>query len=234
MYTAALLPVVVLLGYVYRKDPHKEPMWGIIKAFLWGTAICLPVAVAELFILSGLFGNNTTPETLFGTTIRAFCVAAAPEEAAKLLALWIVLRKNPHFDETFDGIVYAVCIGLGFAAVENVLYVVDAENWTSVAIMRALLAVPGHYAFAIIMGYYYSVYHFIDHSFKNAFCIFFVPFMAHGVYDSLAMSGMADPVVGGIAFFVLIFFCIKMQHQAHRCINELAHPILYHGDDKYE
>lgn len=222
MYVAALLPVFALLTYVYWKDPNKEPFWQVIKAFLWGMAICMPVAMVELAVSYGLFGDNLTPVSLFGTTMRAFFVAALPEEAAKLLALWIVLHKNSHFDETFDGIVYAVCVGLGFAAVENISYVVGAENWTTVAIMRAVLAVPGHYAFAIMMGYYYSVFHFIDHSAKKGFCVLFVPFMAHGVYDSLAMSGMADPLIGGIAFFVLIFFCIKMQKQAHRRIIELV------------
>ena len=222
MYSAALLPVLLLMVYVYWKDPHKEPFWSLLKAFLWGTALCIPVAMVELFIEATLIGLESESLTLFKTTIRAFFVAALPEESAKLLALWIVLRKNPHFDEYFDGIVYAVCVGLGFAAVENIAYVGSADNWTTVAIMRALLAVPGHYAFAVIMGYYYSLYVFVDRSFRNAFCMLFLPFMVHGVYDALAMSSSVDPIVGGIAFFVLIFFCIKMQKQAHRRINELS------------
>ena len=222
MYAAALLPALFLLMYIFKRDPQKEPLSALLKAVLAGVAICVPVAGVEYFIHAYLFGPGNTPATLMGTTIEAFCVAALPEEAAKLFVLWLLLRKNPYFDEHFDGIVYAVCVGLGFAAIENVSYVLSSPDWTSVALSRAFLAVPGHYAFAILMGYYYSVYHFVKPSRRNAFMIFFAPFMAHGVYDALAMSGQADPVVGGIAFFVLIYFCIKLQRQAQRRVVEMV------------
>ena len=161
-----------------------------------------------------LFGTVEEPTSLVGTTTMAFFVAALPEESFKLLALWLLLRKNPYFDEHFDGIVYAVCVGLGFAAIENVLYVFNNEDWIIVSISRALLAVPGHYAFAILMGYYYSIYHFIDHSYKSAACVLFMPVLAHGVYDSLALSGTINPYVGGLGFFVLVYFCIKLHKNA--------------------
>jgi RsiW-degrading membrane proteinase PrsW (M82 family) len=222
MYAAALLPAIILLVYIYRKDPNKEPLSAMLKAVLWGIAICIPVASVEFMINSYLFGPNMEPTTLFGTTAKAFLVAAMPEEAAKLLVLWIVLRKNPYFDEHFDGIVYAVCVGLGFAAVENIFYVVGQPDWQSIAISRALLAVPGHYAFAIMMGYYYSVNHFIEPSVRNALKIFFVPFMAHGIYDALAMSGSVNPLVGGISFLGLIYFCVKMQKHAQSRVLELS------------
>lgn len=148
--------------------------------------------------------------------MQAFVVAALPEEAFKLLALWVVLRKNQYFDEHFDSIVYAVCVGLGFAAVENIFYVFSEEEWVTVAVSRALLAVPEHYAFAILMGYYYSIYHFVDHTPKVANSILLVQVAAHGVYDALAMSGLVNPYVGGPSFFILIWFCIKM-HKVAKC-----------------
>ena len=160
------------------------------------------------------FGVEGQPANLLKTTANAFVVAALPEESFKLFALWLVLRKNPYFDEHYDGIDYAVCVGLGFAAIENIFYVLSDEEWMAVAITRALLAVPGHYAFAILMGYYYSVYHFVNRSPKIAVCILLVPVMAHGVYDALAMSGMVNPYIGGLSFFVLIYFCVKMHKAA--------------------
>lgn len=212
--TAALLPAILLWLYIWKKDPQSEPTSWLVKAAVWGVAICIPVSVIEMGIESMLFGAGGNPTTLAGTTVMAFLVAAVPEEAFKLLALWIVLRKNPFFDEHFDGIVYAVCIGLGFAAIENVFYLFNEEEWMSVAITRALLAVPGHYAFAILMGYYYSIYHFVAHSPKVATCILLVPVVAHGVYDTLAMSGLVNPYIGGLSFLVLIYFCVKMHKVA--------------------
>ena len=207
---AALLPAILLWLYIWKKDTKKEPTSWLVKAFLWGIIICIPVAIVEAGLEYMLFGHGGKPSDLLDTTINAFVVAAIPEEAFKLLALWLILRKNPYFDEHFDGIVYAVCIGLGFAALENIGYVFGKGGGMFTAIMRALLAVPGHYAFAILMGYYYSIYHFVDHSPKVAACVLLVPVLAHGIYDSLAMSSLVDPIVGGISFFVLIYFCIKM------------------------
>ena len=164
-----------------------------------------------------------TPTTLFGTTIQAFCVAALPEESAKLFVLWLLLCKNPHFDEHFDGIVYAVFVSLGFAAIENVAYVLQSgDGWVTVAAMRALLAVPGHYAFAIIMGYYYTKYHFAEHTSSNAMKVLLLPVLAHGVYDAIAMSGSVDPIAGSLSFVVLIYFCIKLQRSAQKKVKELA------------
>ena len=222
MIIAALLPAIVLGLYIYFHDPIPEPMSWLLRAFAAGVAICIPVAFAELEISHLIFGDGS-PTTLFGTTVEAFCVAAVPEELAKLLVLWLVLRRNPHFDEHFDGIVYAVCVGLGFAAIENVGYVLQSgEGWMTIAVMRALLAVPGHYAFAIIMGYYYSIYHFVAPTRANAVKMLLLPVLAHGVYDSLALSGTVDPVAGGISFFALIYFCIKLQKAAKKRVVELA------------
>ena len=212
--TSAFLPAILLWFYIWKKDTQKEPTSWLVKAMLWGVAICIPVAIVESGIETLLFGLDGKPSSLWGTTTLAFVVAALPEETFKLFALWMVLRKNPHFDEHFDGIVYAVCVGLGFAAFENIMYVLGEEDWLSTAIVRALLAVPGHYAFAILMGYYYSVYHFVDHSPKIAASVLLMPVLAHGTYDSLAMSGIVSPVVGGLSFFVLIYFCVKMHKVA--------------------
>lgn len=215
LLAAALFPAILLWLYIWRMDVQKEPTSWLVKAVLSGVAICFPAAFIEMGIGAALFGGEGNPTTLFGTTVQAFFVAAVPEEGLKLLALWLVLRKNPYFDEHFDGIVYAVCVGLGFAAIENVFYVMgEKENWVSVAIARSLLAVPGHYAFAVLMGYYYSVYQFVDHSSKAAICVLLVPILAHGVYDALAMSGAVAPAVGGICFFILIYFCVKMHKEA--------------------
>lgn len=212
--TVAVLPAILLWLYIWKKDTQKEPTSWLVKAVLWGVAIIIPVAILESGIEAMLFGVEGKPTSLLGTTTMAFVVAALPEETFKLFALWMVLRKNPYFDEHFDGIVYAVCVGLGFAAFENIMYVFSEEDWVSTAIVRALLAVPGHYAFAILMGYYYSVYHFVDHSPKVAACVLLVPILAHGAYDAIAMSGMINQYIGGLSSFVLIYFCIKMHKVA--------------------
>lgn len=231
---AALIPPALLWLYIWKKDPQKEPTSWLVKATLWGIAICIPVSILEYVIQYLLFGHSE-PTTLLGITSMAFFVAAVPEEAFKLLALWLVLRKNPYFDEHFDGIVYAVCVGLGFAAFENIGYLFKAGDMVAVvAVMRALLAVPGHYAFAVLMGYFYSVYHFVDHSRKTAVCVLLVPIMFHGIYDALAMSGRANPYIGIICFIVLIIFCVKMHKKAYRKVVALIEKDNNSSENKIE
>ena len=213
----ALFPAVVLWVYIWKQDTQREPTNWLIKAVMYGVAIAFPVSLIEYGINALFFGTNGGPTTLFGTTFDAFFVAALPEESFKLLALWLLLRKNPFYDEHFDGIVYAVSIGLGFAAIENILYIFDnIENWRSVAITRAFLAVPGHYAFGVLMGYYYSLHHFVDHSRRTAVLTLLIPVLAHGIYDALALTGMVNAYIGSVCFIALIYFCVKMHKFAQK------------------
>lgn len=209
LLAAAILPAIILGYYILKQDPQPEPTSLLVKAALYGVGIIIPIFIVETVIQLCLFGSDG-PISLLGTTIEAFIVAALPEEGFKLLALWLVLRKNPFFDEHFDGIVYAVCIGLGFATIENVGFIFQEGNGLSVAISRALFAVPGHYAFAVIMGYYYSLYHFVDRSPRTAIYILLIPVVAHGIYDAIVLGGNVNPYIGCVSTFVLICFCIKM------------------------
>ena len=221
MLAAAILPAAMLWLYIWKKDSQPEPTSWLVKAVLLGIGICIPAVIVEIGIEMFLYSVGIVPTNLVGTTMQAFVVAAIPEETFKLLALWLILRKNPYFDEHFDGIVYAVCVGLGFAAIENVFYIYGEEKWMSVAVSRALLAVPAHYAFAILMGYYYSVHHFVDHSTKNAICILLIPVMAHGIYDAIVFAADMIPALSIVITTMLIVFCSKMWKYAKARMEEL-------------
>ena len=213
---AALLPAILLWGYIWKMDRKKEPTSLLIKATCYGVLICLPVAMVESMISGVLFGEGG-PTTLFGTTVDAFMVAAIPEEAFKLFALHRILKNNPYFDEHFDGIVYAVCVGLGFAGLENILYLFDnADDWLSVAFLRSLMAVPGHYAFAVLMGYYYSVYHFVNRSRRTRAMILVAPVLAHGLYDALLMSASVNAALGGICFCGAVYLTYRLHIYARK------------------
>lgn len=226
----ALLPAVLLWWFIWKKDQKKEPTKWLIKATWYGVLIIIPVALVEMLIGMVLFYPDGHPTTLLGTTACAFFEAAIPEESFKLLALWLILRNNPHFDEHFDGIVYAVCIGLGFASIENVGYLFDnIDDWMSVAFLRSLMAVPGHYAFAILMGYYYSKYHFVDHSRKTAVLILAAPVLAHGLYDALLMTSMVNEVIGGICFIITVILVCRLHVFARKKVLSMIDTDNYFG-----
>ena len=112
----AVLPALILLFYTYQQDKmQREPVKMIVKGFFWG---CLSV-FCSFFISVQSMHLGLFPDEIgsFWDAFRtAFFGAAIPEETAKLFCLWMFLRKNPYFDERMDGIVYAVCVGMGFAA----------------------------------------------------------------------------------------------------------------------
>lgn len=228
---AALAPVVAILWYIYRKDKlqPEPPIWlmkafgfGVISAFL---GLCLSIAIcSSLGIEIGESVCTNIPEAF----ANAFLSAAIPEEAAKLLMLWLLLRKNPHYDELFDGIVYAVFIGMGFAGLENIEYLlggISDGSWVGIGIGRALLAVPGHALFAVLMGYYYSLYHFgIDRSTKTMIMIPAAPILAHGIWDGIIFSLQVNEVVSvaGIIIFFIFFYKLKKKgkEKIERLMNQ--------------
>lgn len=218
----ALLPIIVLGYYIYHKDKKSpEPTGQLVKAFLFGIlsaplSFCVSVPLALL----GLYTSE--PDTVFGAVAVSFLGAAIPEEIAKLFVLWLVLRKNPYFDEKMDGIVYAVCVSMGFAAFENVMYLFsNVDSYVSIAATRALFAVPGHFCFGILMGYYYSLAKFYPKSpIKNRLYVFIAPVVAHGLYDSILFTANLSGEFAVLLFVFFLLFCIRMWKRSHRKIKE--------------
>lgn len=185
----ALAPVFALLVYVYRKDVcEKEPKSMLLKAFFSGVGVAIGV-ILFLTVIAIIFDLTLANyDSVLNAVMTAFLSAAIPEELGKFLALYLLVWKSRHFDEHFDGIVYATYVSLGFAGFENILYV--AGNGMGTAIARAFTAVPGHFLFGVIMGYYFSSAKFDDASrrFRNLALAIGIPILWHGVYDALLMS----------------------------------------------
>lgn len=217
MILVGLLPVLFFLVYIFVKDKKKEPISQLLKAFVFGMATCIPAIFIELFLSDLLFGEGGA-QGYFENSTEVFASIALTEEALKLLALWLVVRKNPYFDEHFDGIVYAVYVSLGFAAIENVFYLFDnMDSWISVGVMRALMSIPGHYAFGVLMGYFYSLYHFCGRRTNHKLLIFLAPYIAHGIYDSL-LEPM--PIIGCWGLVILLFIFYRMQRFCQKKLTE--------------
>lgn len=220
---AAVLPGIVLLVYVYIQDKYqREPILQLLKGVLFGVLSCA-VALGFAYLLGYLGYYPEDYKNVKEAFAHAFFAAAVPEECAKLLMLWLLVRKNKYFDEFFDGIVYAVTVGLGFAMIENILYVLRADNWQAVAITRAIYSVPGHYMFAVLMGYFYSYLHFRHGHFMLRPLVLFVPILFHGLYDAILMSGkvIENEWISGAISFVFIVFFIWAQTKARSAIRKL-------------
>lgn len=229
---SAIAPVAVLLWYIIRKDNEQpEPAKWLIRAFCYGM---FSVLLTLIFMLPakmlGLFVESERYSSVLSAFGDAFLLAAIPEELAKFTMLWLLLRKNPYFDERFDGIVYAVCVGMGFAGVENVMYLLGGigdGSWIGIGVGRALFAVPGHFLDAVLMGYYYSIWHFgISRSIKTRVMILAAPILAHGIYDGILFSMQVNGFVSGIGMIAFLYFFNRLKNIGKKKIFKLLKCIL--------
>ena len=218
----ALLPIAILVFYIYHKDKNSpEPTGQLIKAFFFGIlSVPLSLCISIPLGLIGIYSVEAT--SILGSISTAFLGAAIPEETAKFIMLWLLLRKNRYFDEKMDGIVYAVCVSLGFAALENIMYLyTNADSYLSVGIARAIFAVPGHFCFGILMGYYYSLAKFYPNTpKKNKALILVASIIVHGLYDSILFIINVTPAISGILLIVFMIFCHKMWKYGSKSIQE--------------
>lgn len=219
----ALLPVFILGWWIYRKDAIRpEPLKQLLAAFFYGvgSAFVAMVLATPLTLMIG-FNSLEQMNTLGDALSVALFSAAIPEEIAKLTMLWLFLRRNPYYDEYLDGIVYAACVGLGFAGAENILYLFQSPDWLITGVMRGLTAVPAHFAIACAMGYFYSKRHFGDRSKLTAACVLGVPILIHWIYDALAFSEGIFPAISVLISILFVLLIWRVYKSTMRRINTL-------------
>ena len=183
----ALAPIAFIFTYVYLKDKYeREPLKYLIITFVLGVLTAIPVIYVGQ-VLRELTGTSAESTTLFGLVIYAFFVVATTEEGMKYLVLRWYNYRHKEFDEPYDGIMYGVAVSLGFAAIENVFYVLgDTDHPWQVAILRMFTALPAHATFGIIMGYFVGKAKFLKgdgNPYLERMKGLGLAILLHGVYD---------------------------------------------------
>ena len=183
----SLLPVVILLLYIYIKDVDKEPRGMLFLIFVFGCISTIPIAIVELIL--GIFFPSDSLPTFIGTLVSVFMTIAIIEEFGKWFITYVVCYRNKEYNHFYDGIVYAVFASLGFAAIENILYVLTSGF--GAGIVRALLSVPSHAVDAVYMGYLLSISKkfLVNNKHEKSFIFLLlsilIPGITHAIYDAL-------------------------------------------------
>jgi RsiW-degrading membrane proteinase PrsW (M82 family) len=217
----AIAPALILVAYYYRQDRRKpEPKGLILKIFIIGILSTIPAILLELAVST--LEDLVSWWALLYYLFEAFVVAAMCEELIKLWVVRSVAYNNVHFDEVMDGIVYTIVASLGFACMENILYVMN-RGWT-VALLRAFTAVPMHAVCSGMMGYYIGKAKFTSEKAEESALMkkgFWTAVGIHGLYDFLLFS---VPLFGiGVAFGViplLIVTVIALRKKIKAAISE--------------
>jgi len=236
---AGALPAILAMAYVDHLDAKRpEPRWSLRKVAIWGAVSVVPCVIVEELLMRVQVGGGPWAAVLF----KAFIVAAAVEELAKVCVVKWVIWKRPEFDERLDGIVYATRAGLGFALVENVAYLLGPKTAGAFVVMylvRALLAVPGHAIYAGFMGYFAARKRF-DNAGPGLLGGYVLAVLLHGAYDAALFSlplvaqtekGLLLPVmiipvavvaVGGIALRRRARYALWLDDQAEAAATAAA------------
>jgi RsiW-degrading membrane proteinase PrsW (M82 family) len=204
----SVAPCVFWLWIIYKKDKYApEPLSLIIRTFFIGAGMAIPVAVVEYLIFPGGSKGNLS---LVGAAYQAFIVAGVTEEVGKFLVVRLTMYKSVHFEEPADGLVYAAAAALGFAALENVVYLISF-GWQTILI-RGLVSNLAHVLFSGFWGYPLALTKL--GILKNKGWVWlglFTAIVAHGIFDFLLFttsvySFLAIPFFMGMAgIFILMF-----------------------------
>ena len=208
----AILPSIIILRLVYKKDIEKEPLKLLVGMFGLGIMACfVTVFLTDLFqrIFPTFSFENLKNFNFIELFVFSFISIAAVEEFSKWLFNFNVVWNNREFNHIYDSIVYSVFFGLGFGTFENILYVLS-EGF-EIAILRAFLSIPAHTFFAICMGYfiglgklaYYNSNRKLEKKYKAYSLI--IPILLHGFYDFCLYSENVFLIIVEFIFIVYIY-----------------------------
>ena len=211
----ALAPALALALYVYWRDKYeKEPIGVLVVCFVMGSLCCLPAGFFNVIGAEVLGFDFDGKNGLAVSFFMAFCVVGLGEELCKYIVLVLYALRKPSFNEPFDGIVYAVMISLGFAALEDVFYVQDGG--VGVALARMFTAVPMHAACGVLMGYQVGLAKFMNESVRTNISLkgLFLAAFFHGAYDFVLFQNSS--VLLTFLVFPIMIWTLVLSRKAMR------------------
>ncbi|WP_304608669.1 PrsW family glutamic-type intramembrane protease [Hyalangium versicolor] len=200
---SAVVPSLLLLWYVYARDKNPEPRGMLLKTFLLGAFICVPVVPVAMLLQE--MGQGMMGDMWGSAFAKGVLGAALPEEFFKFLVLRAYVWRKHHFDEPLDGVVYGATASLGFATLENILYV--GQHGLEVAVLRAITAVPSHAFIGVVMGAFVGRARFAE-PLARAGLLWTglgAAILLHGAYDVFLFAG------SGYALLAVVVLVIQVR-----------------------
>ncbi len=224
LFGLAVAPGIAICVFVFFRDRfNPEPRRLLVRSFLLGVvsaAIALLVQMLLLPVVRQNLGSG-----ILGLAVTAFAVVGLSEEWSKYIMVRGYAWPKPDFDEPFDGIVYTVMVGMGFATIENVGYVM--MNGIGTAFLRMFLSVPAHASFAVLMGYQLGLAKFHpDRRWMHILSGLALAILFHGAFDFFLFLKDNDLVtryvsglllfLGAICSFLIALWLSDRAIRAHR------------------
>lgn len=224
LWIIAIIPAVLIVLAMYLSDRHdREPLKLLIITFVLGALSVIPAIIVEEILL--IF--NIFPGVL-GAFYNAFIVAGFTEEFFKRLVVLKYPYKTKFFNEKLDGIVYCVFATMGFATVENIIYVVYRyTNNPFIGLYRGIFSVPAHAVFGITMGYYLSLARFdtnLERKKINMRKSLYMPLLMHGMFDFILMAELPQLTLLFVPY--TIFLWVLNQRKLSNFLYDSKHRVI--------
>lgn len=225
----AIAPGIAICLYIFYRDIYnREPKFNLIISFILGCAAIVPAIFFEEAFM------YTSDGTVAGVAIFSYAIVAFSEEFSKFLGLRLYSYNQKSFDEPLDGIVYGVMVSMGFATLENVMYVMKYAEiglGYEVGIRRMFLSVPAHASFGVVMGYFVGRAKFDS---KNSLMLMVAGLVAaiffHGTYDFFLFvaettiwgkqTGEGLLAGGAIVSFIVALVLSRRLIKSHRALSK--------------
>jgi protease PrsW len=177
----AIAPGIAICLFIYFKDKYnREPLWLLILSFFMGMLSIIPAIIIQVALTKPV--ERIMGEGILYTAVFSYIIVALSEESCKFLALRFLPYRRKAFDDPFDGIVYAVVVSMGFATLENIMYVTN--HGIATGILRMFLSVPAHATFGVLMGYHLGLAKFDPANKRRHIALaIFWPVLFHGTFD---------------------------------------------------
>lgn len=206
----AVAPGFAICLFIYFKDKYnREPLGVLILSFFLGILSIIPAIIIQLALTKPV--ERIMGQGIMYTAVFSYLIVALSEEGSKFLALRYGPYRRRWFDDPFDGIVYAVVVSMGFATLENIMYVTNHGIGTG--ILRMFLSVPAHATFGVLMGYHLGLAKFIPAQKKKyMFLAIFWPVLFHGTFDFFLFVGNTWLHFAGavVSFIVAVKLSLKL------------------------
>jgi RsiW-degrading membrane proteinase PrsW (M82 family) len=206
LFIIAITPALAIIFGIYLSDRYdREPLKYLMLTFILGALSVIPtIIVEEILLKANIFTG------VLGAFYTSFIVAGLTEEYFKRLVVLEVPYKTKYFNEKLDGIVYGVFSAMGFATVENIVYVVYRyTNNRYIGLYRGIFSVPAHGVFGITMGYYLSLAKFDTdkkRAKRNLMRSLYMPLILHGIFDFILMAGIPQLSVLFVPYVIYIWW----------------------------
>jgi RsiW-degrading membrane proteinase PrsW (M82 family) len=221
LLTLAIAPTIFIVGYVYWRERFDAKQLSLmLKCYLLGgLAVILTLLISKIIKIAVHPHNQTTIDEMLYAFINVACV----EEFSKYFFLRFYAYPKKEFYDPYDGITYSVAIAMGFASLENILYVMIQPSYylsVYVGTIRSVTAIPAHAAMGVMMGYFVGMAKFQRSNRQFLLAGFLAAVIFHGCYDFFLFLH-SYPYMS-IGAFVSLIICVIISIKAINSYNKEA------------